>query len=120
MLFRSRPGSGENFGNNSQLGPGFYVTPDYHTASEFAFVATDNYGGRSIVLSVCAFGFSSMSHEEVPSIAWWNDIRTASYLSYDYLTAPIDGMQGIQIKFNPGPLVRGQVIVYAITFPGGN
>jgi hypothetical protein len=95
------PTDRNNFGGYRQLGPGFYTTPDRVMAELFAQHAALQRGGTPVVLEVYAEHFGEMrGHEVAP--AQWGAVPAEVLTDYDYLTAPIAGMEWAdQIKFNP-------------------
>lgn len=96
-----QPPTGRNFGGAAQLGEGFYTTPDYATAQQFAAFAVVSAGGAPVVLAVYAHNFATMQGTAVPQTAWWN-IPQHYITAWDYLTAPISGFEPVeQVKFNP-------------------
>ncbi len=97
------PASGRNFRGRTQLGEGFYVTPDYDMALYFAAVAVRQAGGMPVALEVYARNFEQMTSESVPPSLWWNLVVDSSYITgFDYLVAPVDGFEPVrQLKFNP-------------------
>jgi hypothetical protein len=95
------PPTGANFGGYSQLGEGFYITPEREAAEYFANQAVQNVGGEPVVLRVFARGFERMSGASVPESLWWK-VSSTYITDYDYLMAPISGLEHwSQIKFNP-------------------
>ena len=89
--------------HGAQLGVGVYVTPQLNIANAYALVAGDMERSQMGVLRVCAIGFSTMSHIEVPEAEWvWGGTMPQNYLTaYDYLTSDIaDTDSDRQIKFN--------------------
>ena len=103
LLQGIRPSTGLNYGGGSQLGEGFYTTPDYATALTFAVNAVVVSVGRTVVLHAYARNFERMQGEEVPEPLWWNIPDDSPYVTdFDYLTAPITGFEPVrQVKFNP-------------------
>ncbi len=104
ILTRINPPSTYGFVN--QLGDGFYTTPDYTVAMEFAQVAvevleSDGYeGGEPVVLKIYARNFKRMTRRVVPLNV---DYVPDHYITnYDYLMSQIVNFAPtIQLKFNP-------------------
>ena len=96
-----QPPTGRNYGGGAQLGAAFYTTPDYTTAEYFADNAVVKAGGVPVILEVYAANFSQLRGTAFPPAEWWS--VAPEYISaYDYLTAPINGLEPVeQIKFNP-------------------
>jgi hypothetical protein len=77
-----------------QLGPGFYVLPEFHedVLREFASQAINQNPGELTVCDVYAKGFRNMREGRVPIGGSFNPLVTLPYTAlYDYLTAPITG-----------------------------
>jgi hypothetical protein len=109
ILAAINPPSGRNYGGWSQLGPGFYVTPDRRAAKIFAQHAALQRGGSATILAVYADDFAQMISYEVPMSQWVDAVPDALIADYDYLTAPISGMEwAMQHKFNPRAYARLQ------------
>ena len=68
-------------------------------------------GGEPVILEVYANDFAQLRGVEVEPELWWE--LPAQYISdYDYLTAPISGMEWAdQIKFNPHTYARLVVLL---------
>lgn len=95
------PPSGRNYAGHAQLGNGFYTTANADAADIFAQNAVLQRGGMPVVLAVYVDGFDAMEGVEVELGLWW-DVPAEYTTDYDYLTAPISGMDWAeQIKFNP-------------------
>ena len=97
------PPTGRNFRGRTQLGEGFYTTPDYDMARFFASIAVREAGGIPVVLEVHARNFGEMVGRGVPRRSWWAVAANSPYITgFDYLTAPIAGFEPVrQVKFNP-------------------
>jgi hypothetical protein len=97
------PPTGLNFGGESQLGEGFYITPDFQMANDFAQNAAQS-GGSPTTLRIYAQNLSQMSGAQVPEQHWWSNPFPNTYVTnYDYLTSPISGFEPVmQTKFNSG------------------
>jgi hypothetical protein len=103
ILAGINPPTGANYSGFSQLGEGFYTTPELAVAEEFADNAAAVKGGQPVVLKVYARNFNSMIGVSVPKHLWWKQpFPTDLITGYDYLVAPISSYEpAIQYKFNP-------------------
>jgi hypothetical protein len=92
-----------NFANRRQLGIGFYVTPDFPAATDFAEAAGRLAGGPPAVVYVYARDFDQLGGLGVPVAQWWTIADDSPFITdCDYLTAAIYGYPGVgQIKFKP-------------------
>ena len=96
-----QPPTGRNYGGGAQLGAAFYTTPDYTTAEYFADNAVVKAGGVPVILAVYDRNFPQLHGAAVPPAEWWS-VASEYITDYDYLTAPINGLEPVaQIKFNP-------------------
>lgn len=98
-----QPPTGLNFSGDSQLGEGFYTTPDYDMAAWFADRAVIVQGGDPAIVSVFVHDFEALQGREVPRRLWWRIAEDSPWITdYDYLEASIEGFEPVrQIKFNP-------------------
>lgn len=101
ILADINPLSGSNYSGYAQLGDGFYTTSDTDAADIFAQNAVLQRGGVPVILTVYVDSFDALTGLEVEPDLWWN-VPQHYLVDYDYLTAPISGMEWAeQIKLNP-------------------